>query len=1147
MYKGQLNLLSKRRFLPLFLVQLFGAFNDNAFKLMALTLIAFQLSLSEDASEMYQALGAFCFVLPYFLFSATAGQLADKYDKSWLTRWIKAFEICLMAVGSLGLFLHNIPLMMLIVFGMGVHATFFGPIKYAILPEHLKRGELVGGNGLLEGSTFVAILIGTMVGTLCGGASNEALGFYIGAAVLISVAVIGFIASYYMPKAIPKAPELEINKNIIKATLEVLKETKASPKLFLYILAISWFWFIGSVVLTELPIYTKYVLGFDSVVLSSFLALFSTGLACGSLMVNRLLKSRSSTKFVPLALLGISFGLIDLFFASPWSSIGAELQGIGSFLQNAHNYRIVLDVFCISVCGGLFIVPLYVLLQEESPAHFRSRLIAANNILNGVFMLASSGVIAVLNLLHVQLVTVFALIGLVNIVVAYYAMSLLPHTILKMIVSSILRMFYKVNVQGLDNYYKAGDKVIIIANHSSYLDPVLLAAFLPDEYLVAVNTRTSEWWWVKPFLPLVEAFPIAPSNPMSVKSIIKRIKEGKKCIIFPEGRLTTTGGLMKVYTGSGMIAYKSGAKLLPVRIDGASYTPFSYLKGKLRIKWFPKIKLTIMPAVTFKTAEGSSARERRHSVANHLYHVMTEMMFSSSPYQSTLGQALLDAMHIHGLKTEVIEDTKRKALSYRGFALRTVILRQALKRERLLDKNIGVMLPTSIAASVSFFSLTLLNKVPAMLNFSMGSHAVVSCIKTAKVTTIVSARQFIKQAKLGPLVDELEKAGAKFIFLDELKISWIHKLNGMMQARFFKYLVPKQQFNEPAVILFTSGSEGLPKGVVLSHKNILANCHQMAAKIDFNGQDIAFNALPIFHSFGLTVGMVLPLLMGIKVFCYPSPLHYRVVPELVYDTDASLMFGTNTFLKGYARYAHPYDFYRIRYIFAGAEPLSDAVREKFSLDFGARVFEGYGATEAAPVISTNTPMQYKPGTTGCLLPGLSYKLKEVPGVPNGGRLYVKGPNVMLGYLKHLRPGVLLPLEEEWYDTGDVVSFDKDGYLTILGRAKRFAKIGGEMVSLSAVEEKITALWPDFKHAVLAIADERKGEALLLVTEKPDLDEKELRVYFKAKGYTELMTPRKSIFIKDLPLLGSGKIDYGVLEKRITQPLTKNREGKVDIV
>lgn len=1133
MIKGQLSLLTTRRFLPLFLVQFFGAFNDNAYKLMALTLIAFGFSLSEDVSEMYQALGAFCFVLPYFLFSATAGQLADKFDKAKITYRVKLFELLLMIVGVAALFWHNIPLMMAIVFGMGVHATFFGPIKYAILPEYLKSDELVAGNGLLEGSTFVAILIGTLLGTLCGGAKNEVMGLSIGAGLLISVSIIGIIACFYLPKSTPKEPQLAVDKNIFKATLAVLKETASYPQLSAYIIAISWFWFLGSIVLTELPIYTKYVLGFDSAVLSLFLALFSIGLAIGSLMVNKILGGRASAKYVPLALLGMSVALIDLFCASPWIASGAKLQGIQVFLSHLNNLRIALDVLFLSICGGIFIVPLYTLLQVESPPRFRSRLIAANNIVNGIFMLGSSLVIAGLNLINIQLVTIFALVGLINIVVAYYAMCLLPRTILKMVVSAVLKMLYKVKVQGMDNYYNAGDRVIIIANHCSFLDIVLLAAFLPDDFLVAVNTHMSKRWWVRPFLSLVEAFPITSSNPMSVKSMIRRIKEGKNCIIFPEGRITTTGGLMKVYTGSGMIADKSGAKLLPIRIDGATYTPFSYLKGKVRIKWFPKIKLTILPSVSFAPPEGAKARERRELVANHLYRIMTEMMFLSSPYQSTLGQTLLDATYIHGGKKEIIEDIKRVPTNYRGLLTKISVLKQALKRESLAEKNIGVMLPTSQAGAVSFYALVLSNKIPTMLNFSMGFEALYSCVKLANVKTIISARQFIKQAKLEKLVTRLEEKGCRFIFLDEMNFNLKVKLKGFIKARFFKYILPKQNPDDPAVILFTSGSEGTPKGIVLSHQNLLANCYQMAAKIDFNGQDIAFNTLPIFHSFGLTVGLILPISMGIKVFCYPSPLHYRVVPELIYDTDASLMFGTNTFLSGYARFAHPYDFYRIRYVFAGAERLSDAVREKYALDFGCRVFEGYGATEAAPAISTNTPMQYKSGTTGCLLPGMDYQIKAVPGVTDGGRLLVKGPNVMLGYLKHYRPGVLLPLEDEWYDTGDIVSVDKEGYLTILGRVKRFAKIAGEMVSLSHVEEKISDWYPLHQHAIIALPDERKGEQLVLFTTHDEtLTRKTLQVHFREVGVSELMLPKMIHYLDEIPVLGSGKADYISLEKQL---------------
>ena len=316
--------------------------------------------------------------------------------------------------------------------------------------------------------------------------------------------------------------------------------------------------------------------------------------------------------------------------------------------------------------------------------------------------------------------------------------------------------------------------------------------------------------------------------------------------------------------------------------------------------------------------------------------------------------------------------------------------------------------------------------------------------------------------------------------------------------------------DDPAAILFTSGSEGVPKGVVLSHRNILANAAQGAARIDFGRTDKVFNVLPLFHSFGFTVGLVLPLVFGVGIYLYPSPLHYRLVPELVYGSNATILFGTDTFLAGYARTANAYDFRSLRYVLAGAEPVKESTRRVYMEKFGLRILEGYGVTEAAPALAINTPMFHKPGTVGRLLPGIEARLEPVPGLEGGQRLYVRGPNIMLGYLRADRPGVIEPPDGGWHDTGDIVAIDERNFVAIKGRSKRFAKIGGEMVSLAAVEALAAELWPDHVSAVTAIPDPRKGERLVLVTDSAEATRAAFQAHGKARGATELMIPAEVI-------------------------------------
>lgn len=707
------------------------------------------------------------------------------------------------------------------------------------------------------------------------------------------------------------------------------------------------------------------------------------------------------------------------------------------------------------------------------------------------------------------------------------------------ILRGCLRLVYRVRVTGLEHYAEAGPRVLIVANHSSFLDGLLLAAFLPDRLTFAVDTYIARRWWVRPFLKLVDVLTVNPANPYSIKSLIRYLEGDRKAVIFPEGRITVTGSLMKIYHGPGLVADKSGAMLLPVRIDGAQYTPFSRLRGRVRLRWFPQIRLTILPPRPLRIPAEVRGRDRRRVAGRVLADIMTEMMFVTSPYRQTLVQALLDARRLHGGGRIIAEDIERQPISYDQLLVRAFVLGRMMATATAAGERVGVLLPNTLATLYTFFGLQLYRRVPAMLNYSAGAQAVLTACQVSGVRTVYTSRRFIEAARLPALVERLAEQ-LQVVYLEDLRaqLGIVARLRGWLAGRFARlasYAAAGggSDPHAPAVVLFTSGSEGQPKGVALSHANLLANYYQIAARVDFSANDVVLNALPLFHSFGLTAGTLLPLAAGMRMFLYPSPLHYRIVPEIAYDINATVMFGTNTFLAGYARYAHPYDFYSLRYVFAGAEKLKDETRRVWMERFGVRVMEGYGATETSPVLAINTAMDYRPGTVGRLLPAVELRLDPVPGIEQGGRLSVRGPNIMLGYYKVDRPGVLMPPATDagggWYDTGDIVSVDDDGFVTIAGRARRFAKIGGEMVSLTAAEELASRAWPDAAHAIVALADSQKGEQLVLVTTHADAERGAMLTCARTQGVPELCVPRRIVCVLSLPLLGSGKIDYPAVQ------------------
>jgi acyl-[acyl-carrier-protein]-phospholipid O-acyltransferase/long-chain-fatty-acid--[acyl-carrier-protein] ligase len=1132
--KSQFELLKTRRFWPLFVTQALSAFNDNVFRFALSILLV--VTLGKEQGGFLNTVSAFLFILPFFLFSALAGQMADKFDKAWLARRIRFAEIFIVALSAWSLFSGYVPLQQFCVFLAGTQAAFFGPIKYGILPQHLEKDELLGGNGMVEMATFIAILLGTIFGTL---AINQEGGNYIVATVMIAIGVFSFWTSTLIPDAPSAQPDLKLNRNIFGETWKVIAMVRSRNDVFQAILGISWFWFLGVVFVTQIPLFTFDSLRGDEFIATLIFALFSIGIAAGSILCNRLLRGQITAKYAPLSALLMSAFMIDLYFAAGRAGTivpAGQVPGLSDILTSFRGLHVLFDLAAIAVLSGIYVVPLFAIMQTRTPYYLRARTIGANNIINAIFMIVATLLSGLLLLSGLSARGLFLALGIANLIAAIYIIRLLPHELLASFARFMFRLLFRVEVKGFDNLEAAGRKALIVANHTSFLDGPVLSAFLPERAGFAINTQMAKRWWVKPAFALYDLCPIDPSNAMALRGLVDMLKKGERVVIFPEGRITVTGGLMKIYEGPGAVAEMARAKILPVRIDGAQYSIFSRLKGKVPRKLFPKVTLTFLPPVKSDAPEGLRGAALREYQAENLYDIMTDMIFRSTNIDRTLWDGLRDARKVHGRKHVVFEDINRQPMTYDRLVLGAFILGKKLVALTPNQKTVGVLLPNANGAVATIFGLYAHGKVPAMLNFSTGAINMAAACTAAQVRSIITSRRFIEMGEMQDTIKLLEQT-CKVFYLEDVRetVGTLDKLGGIIAKTFVRNTLKMRGAtsdpNAPAVILFTSGSEGLPKGVVLSHRNILANIAQINARIAFNRNDVFFTALPVFHAFGFTGGIALTALNGIKSFLYPSPLHYKIIPELVYDTDATVLLATDTFLTGYARNAHPYDFYNVRLLVGGAERVKPETRQLIMQKFGLRIIEGYGATECSPVIAANTPMHARDGTVGRIFDGMDYRLDPVEGITEGGRLVIKGPNVMLGYLRADNPGVIEAPPDGWYDTGDIVTVDARRFVTILGRAKRFSKIAGEMVSLTAIEAKLAELYPDHAHAVVPAPDPKKGEQLVCFTTLPKPDRKAIAAGLKKLGLTELMIPKLVFHLPELPVLGTGKTDYVSLNRQ----------------
>ncbi|MCC7157242.1 MAG: AMP-binding protein [Bryobacterales bacterium] len=704
---------------------------------------------------------------------------------------------------------------------------------------------------------------------------------------------------------------------------------------------------------------------------------------------------------------------------------------------------------------------------------------------------------------------------------------------LRVLVRLIFKVFYRVEVRG---EMPADQRALIISNHQSFLDAMILASCLPYKPAFMVHSQVIKSrffaFWVKQTPHLI----VDSGSPYAVKAAVQFIESGHPLVIFPEGRLTITGALMKVYDGTAFIAAKSQALVIPIHIEGADQA-----RGFTRLpepafprRWFPKIILTITKPVHIPMPNAPTGKARRRLVGEEMRLVLQRMMVECRK-RRTLYDAFLDAVEKFGRDRLVVEEPTGQTFTYALLIKASMALGRLAARHSKEGEAVGVLMPNVGATLGLLLGMFAFRRVPAILNYTAGAEGMASALRASKATSVITSRAFLERARLEHVTARME--GVRFLYLEDLR----RTLTLGDKLWLIGYAIRKPRSvrveakpTDPAVVLFTSGSEGKPKGVVLSHDNLLANLAQIRAALDFTPADKILGAMPIFHAFGLLGTFILPVMSGMSVFIYPTPLHYRLIPELAYDRNCTIMFATNTFLGHYARRAHPYDFRSVRMVISGAEKLTDEVRRAYMDKFGVRVIEGYGATECSPVVSANTFMASKTNTVGQLMPGMELRLEPVAGIEEGGLLHVTGPNVMLGYWRDSNPGVLEPPVSSagpgWYNTGDIVTVDEEGFIAIKGRMKRFAKVAGEMISLETVEKIAETASPAALHGATAIPDVRRGEAIILFTQDRNLRRDQLQQAAQALGAPEIAVPRKVIHIEKIPLLGNGKKDYPALQK-----------------
>src|SRR5436305_558680 len=711
------SLLLSRRFAPLFWCQFFSAFSDNFLKNALAFLIVFHIggSLAEPLTQLAAAV----FIAPFFFLSAFGGQMADRYDKAIVARRLKLAEIGISVIAIIGFALHSVPVLFAALFGFGVIGSLFGPIKYGILPDLLDKSELPKANALVEGATFMAILLGTIVGGLAAKDGGDPASF---SGLMLVFALLCWGSSLLIPKVGSGAPDLVISTNIVRSTAALVLHLRGDLRRGWGALVTSWFWLVGAVVLSLLPPLVKNIVGGNENVVTIYLAVFSIAVAIGSALAAWLCSGRIVVLPTFLGAVGLCLFAIDLGWATYGLPLKLEQAGVRETFETALGLRMAIDLAGLAISGGLYIVPTFAAVQAWAGADRRARVIAAVNVLNAAFMAGSALMVALLQAYGMTTPALFLLLGAGSLFVTVAIGRTMPASALSDALSIIYRALFRIEVKGLENLHNAGPNVIIALNHVSFLDAGLAMSLRSRKPVFAIDVGIARLWWVKPFMRLTRALPLDPMKPMATRTLINAVKAGEALIIFPEGRITVTGSLMKVYDGAALIADKADAEVVPVRIEGLEQTPFSRLsRGQVRRRWFPKVKVTVLEPIKLAVDPALKGRARRQAAGAALYGIMSDLVFRTTSTDRTVVEAVIEAAYRHAPDRVAVEDPITGALSYRMLLAGAAVFGANLMPLAAEGRAIGVLLPHAIGAAVTIVGLMSAGRVPAMINFTAGA------------------------------------------------------------------------------------------------------------------------------------------------------------------------------------------------------------------------------------------------------------------------------------------------------------------------------------------------------------------------------------------------------------------------------------------